>query len=633
MEIVPHDNQQGLNIDTSRPLARVENMPTTSNTFKYQPLSNDNSEIRLFRITGGTPDEKIECILETVARSSAPEYKALSYSWGTLSQDHEIVVNGCSFLVTENLFAALMQLRPTSQDLLLWIDAVCINQGSADNEKSDQVREMRSVYECASEVLVWLGNASTTSRLAFSYIHDMTGLFATDGSIDDCIADPHRYGGLMALHELLLRDYWKRMWVIQETCVAKSVTVHCGTDSTGWNELVAAQTGLGDHEPAMLNFSSRYKLGMAFLNQIWTSGALGMKSASPLIEEQGRDPTLYESLLHHCGKVCLYPIDRVYSIIGLTSARHDARFVIDYNRGVRRVFIDVAQYTILTSRKLDVICALQPIPGSRNLVAPDLPSWVPNWAAASPYENSLFTGEKRQCYKACTNNADITFDLDGSALMAKGFVIGKVSSLGSTSGISSAWETNNEDIPNLLRALHNWISMLMTPDGFVSKPHHVIFRDTITCALVYDRFFPGWSTEKYLDELMGMYGRLCEKYHPDLVLDPHWKLLTDDNSNWKSESDRDHWAQTAILNNKRVLFRRRFFLAEPGLTGVGHEDVVVGDKICILYGMQTPVILRSVDTYYTLVGETFVSGRNYMLGAAMDELAKGHHKEELFEIH
>jgi hypothetical protein len=67
--------------------------------------------------------------------------------------------------------------------------------------------------------------------------------------------------------------------------------------------------------------------------------------------------------------------------------------------------------------------------------------------------------------------------------------------------------------------------------------------------------------------------------------------------------------------------------------GVTHEDVRVGDKICILYGMQTPVVLRSVGSYYTLVGETFVSGRGYMFGTAMDELAEGKHKEQLFEIH
>jgi len=67
--------------------------------------------------------------------------------------------------------------------------------------------------------------------------------------------------------------------------------------------------------------------------------------------------------------------------------------------------------------------------------------------------------------------------------------------------------------------------------------------------------------------------------------------------------------------------------------GVAHEDMMVGDKICILYGMQTPVTLRSVDKHYTVVGETFVAGRGYMFGTALNELAEGKYKEDVFEIH
>ena len=86
---------------------------------------------------------------------------------------------------------------------------------------------------------------------------------------------------------------------------------------------------------------------------------------------------------------------------------------------------------------------------------------------------------------------------------------------------------------------------------------------------------------QFLDELMGLYGRLCQKYYSDLVIDPYWKSLVDDSSNWDSESDRDEWARTAILSNERFLFRRPFFLANLGINSVGHEDVVVGDSICI----------------------------------------------------
>ena len=97
---------------------------------------------------------------------------------------------------------------------------------------------MKSIYEGASEVIVWLGKSSPTSNRTFSFIHDMTGLLEVQGNVDEFISNPRHYDDLMALHSLLLGDYWKRMWVIQETSVAKVITVHCGADSKRWAELV-----------------------------------------------------------------------------------------------------------------------------------------------------------------------------------------------------------------------------------------------------------------------------------------------------------------------------------------------------------------------------------------------------------
>jgi Heterokaryon incompatibility protein (HET) len=47
------------------------------------------------------------------------------------------------------------------QELLVWIDALCINQGDDDDddddEKSQQVSQINSVYSLAEEVILWLG--------------------------------------------------------------------------------------------------------------------------------------------------------------------------------------------------------------------------------------------------------------------------------------------------------------------------------------------------------------------------------------------------------------------------------------------------------------------------------------------
>lgn len=86
---------------------------------------------------------------------SRPVYKALSYTWGDVNDVTPILLNGRPFLATKNLEKALRRLSMLGEDVIFWIDALCINQADND-ERSSQVRLMRAIYENTEEVLVWL---------------------------------------------------------------------------------------------------------------------------------------------------------------------------------------------------------------------------------------------------------------------------------------------------------------------------------------------------------------------------------------------------------------------------------------------------------------------------------------------
>jgi hypothetical protein len=86
-------------------------------------------------------------------RESGP-YKALSYTWGsTTSELRQIVCNGNGFWATANLFAALERFRHTSQIQRMWVDAICIDQGSIP-ERAQQINLIREVYRKAKKVLI-----------------------------------------------------------------------------------------------------------------------------------------------------------------------------------------------------------------------------------------------------------------------------------------------------------------------------------------------------------------------------------------------------------------------------------------------------------------------------------------------
>ncbi|KAH7317193.1 hypothetical protein BKA65DRAFT_411170, partial [Rhexocercosporidium sp. MPI-PUGE-AT-0058] len=56
-----------------------------------------------------------------------------------------ILVENSMIRVTKNLYDAIMVLRPPKEDLVIWIDFLCINQ--LDNEeKSWQVRLIADIY-------------------------------------------------------------------------------------------------------------------------------------------------------------------------------------------------------------------------------------------------------------------------------------------------------------------------------------------------------------------------------------------------------------------------------------------------------------------------------------------------------
>jgi hypothetical protein len=103
--------------------------------FEYTPLPDPGQYIRLIKChrrlprTGRSSDEKIACELITVIRTEAPSYRALSYTWGADDARCQILLGGCLFPVTKNLFDFLSANEKRREDsALLWIDAICINQ-------------------------------------------------------------------------------------------------------------------------------------------------------------------------------------------------------------------------------------------------------------------------------------------------------------------------------------------------------------------------------------------------------------------------------------------------------------------------------------------------------------------------
>ncbi|KAH7072587.1 heterokaryon incompatibility protein-domain-containing protein [Paraphoma chrysanthemicola] len=132
-------------------------------TFKYPALPASGKHIRILTVHPGDDEDIIRCTLE-VADLEKARFYALSYTWGDESDKVEIEVNGEEFGVTQNLEIALLHLRKPDSDIVLWADAICIDQMD-DLEKSHQVALMGEIYKRTAAVGIWLGSDGSPRTL------------------------------------------------------------------------------------------------------------------------------------------------------------------------------------------------------------------------------------------------------------------------------------------------------------------------------------------------------------------------------------------------------------------------------------------------------------------------------------
>jgi hypothetical protein len=119
---------------------------------------------RLIRVLDFNNDSLTEAglraSLRVVSLADSPRFKALSYVWGSKSNDDpRITCSGHDISVTLNCYEALVSLKNLYGHFTIWVDAICINQRDKA-EKGSQIPLMGEIYSWAETVYVWLGTGT-----------------------------------------------------------------------------------------------------------------------------------------------------------------------------------------------------------------------------------------------------------------------------------------------------------------------------------------------------------------------------------------------------------------------------------------------------------------------------------------
>ncbi|KAG6362939.1 hypothetical protein INS49_008034 [Diaporthe citri] len=553
----------------------------------FSPLDPSLRQIRLLRIEPNPSD--LSAVLETVSLDDGPKYTALSYTWGTeMSSGAGIALNGQGqtwrLPITRNLEVVLEHLCASGdgKPITLWIDALCINQTDVE-EKSHQITLMRDVYSGAEATCLWLGPAADNSDLAMATIGE---LFAARTYVlpDGALSEAH----IEAINALQRREWWSRIWVLQEAMLSPSPIVRCGSATLPFEAFVHLDDiRLGYIRPERRSLDNASG-GSRFLIQ----GSPFRQILTHYPDEKPRVRAGITPLAEYVHMVDQFkatnPRDKIYGLLGL-GMPSDVHFLApNYSQSVADVYTRATARFIIQYQELIWLQFDNDNKSPRHA----LPSWCPDY--------STEPGRPPRGYTAITAVGPDAFCASGSSCwgVARLFV----------SGIfpTPAWDELHlrgldfDDVeyvgpnPFVERYMGNVLAERMENvravlakwqrDGFPYAPLGLGQSEAFWRALMWDR---DWDKNKVPLE----HGRYFDAWLGRADVDASYAA-----ANSSAGMDEVEVRRTFVKPFTDCCISRShgrsFVITKRGYIGLAPFKTCVGDKVTVLQGGTVPFVLR-----------------------------------------
>lgn len=367
------------------------------------------------------------------------DFTAVSYWWGEdQSPRYHLECNGMDYPIPLEAYRALHRIRHRVNPVYVWMDSICINQHDVE-EKSKQVARMRSVYQNARQVVVYLGEypkpsqhlrgiAKTSTEFVFNLLEDHDhwthgrtskyGITTSESLRQSAVSgntlcNPHAELLQSGVAEISQRRWLNRVWVKQEVWAARSIEILYGHSTLSWRALKAMRAFFEDllfpvleahQEPALMTL-------VQDLNRKLDGLDIGTPVAHVAANEDDRpNPQLLDDKEPHRdiinvlrkaeGAECSNIRDRIYGLLGLTwtnvgqvDDHREKCFLVKYDEHPAETFMRLARYIITRDNSLNILLLSSAFPRSdgsgqvcdehssydKYREPENLPSWVPDW--------------------------------------------------------------------------------------------------------------------------------------------------------------------------------------------------------------------------------------------------------------
>lgn len=624
----------------TKPRLLLENSQTSIN----RSPSYESAMIRLLTILPRRSDH-VECRMDVVDISAS--YEALSYVWGAIErQKYSITLNGVPFWVSRSLHQVILRLRRRDGPRVVWIDALCIDQSNL-SERGSQVLLMRQIYSSATRVIVWLGD------------HEPWGLgkVCTTSQAREYRSDTSRteelhYGTARVIARLLSRDWWTRIWIVQEVIVARQVTIQCGRQTLDWDDFCIL-ADRASKKPFMskrqIHIEEFHSL-MIHRNDMKTQSKIPPSSRTI---RSRRDSGLAQQAINILQLVYDFrarkatsPHDKIFALLGLAEMPSDPRgssasfLTPDYRMQPSDLSLHFARTHVRRSRSLCVVALAECARRARKLSptlsgnscdkVPDLPSWCPFFADNPSVEAGLL-------WRPFWTGLSGLVALAGGCAAADCMPIPARSSPHVHVPSPSPMRTERTHLQvYTLPHIRSVVIMCGPPAGsslqeVLNDAQDVMNFKSTTFLPAYQRWMsweevlPLWrhlmeADESRIRRSRGIEAGLSLEERFQLTItagafsaQPSSTVSTIESHAFGSPSPSSAQEHRAIRTRNRkpaqksptietsdtyarvrqaACFNRRFFVTAQGHFGLGPADLQVGDEIHVLIGSQVPMALR-----------------------------------------
>lgn len=589
------------NTDTNH---AVEN----SGLYSYGQLKS-RREIRLLELSPGKDDMLLEGAIHHVPIDSPGSFWAMSYTWGAAPPTFSLNTPKGSIPITASLHSALRCIRERGESILLWADAVCINQEDS-LEKSIQIRLLPTIFQSAERVIAWIGSERDNSHRVMETLMQIR--FKSQTSKSDSWPEnlpriPLAWAGKEVpsltdgfwddIDMLLGRSWFERIWIVQELVLPSNVFIVCGKSEINWDHffeaLIICENGL---DPEDRSNSQKFRI----LRHAGPAYALGQTRRRFKVD--GRKYNLLELLELFAYTKATRKRDKLFALLGLASDAGEMAFNPDYDSQMKDIIRRYAGQFVKRGQAMDLLyragtsksypfCSWIPF-----WTRDEFPKTISTWAAA---DGSFYAGQG-------TPPGARLQDRDPSVLVANGFSIDSIVSISNTTEdksnvISFVWA---------IRALIGYLKdyptgekheelMLKLPIGNAKRPHLESTKDRLLSYRGLKEPEEDWppnlgdeiSTLSFDQDGMDF----LQKLHTREIVSKYW--------------------QTAVAFANRIS-NGTFCVTKRGYAGLVPGDAEVGDEICVIHGGVVPFVLRNSNSEnmlysYKLIGECYIHGIMY----------------------